>query len=302
MINNSESWLMVKMEPLMTKINNETPQETSTFLPAINSQTTEIKTNTYYNDILVLDEIPEFDTQDYDIYNDKDFERYIADIEKIVRTSREYRLFVDYLRENMDMNKCSFLQNVTNKDTYKIKIELHHSPFTLYEIVMTVFNKRLFYGESLEVEMVAKEVMYVHYFLMVGIIPLSETVHELVHTQSIFIPLGKSMGNWEEFMEIYGEWIEPETKDKIEQMRTHTLAYNEERNLAILQQSPTILQLPNDTGEGLYDMPTSNMIEDSMLYRIDDIKKNNYQLPVDPQLDNNIKHLNNSRKEELRYA
>ena len=124
------------------------------------AQSTEIKP--YYNDILVFDEIPEYDTQDYDVFNEKDFKKYISDIENICRTSFEYRQFVNYLREYMDMNKCSFFQNVTNSDTFKIKIHLHHSPFTLYDIVMTIFNKRMFDHESLEVEMVAKEVMYIH--------------------------------------------------------------------------------------------------------------------------------------------
>lgn len=285
MKDNSQNWLMVKISDDSKEEDMPFIESPENNLPVLQSQNTQVQSNTYYNDIYVMDEIPEFDTQDYDIYNDKDFDRYIEDIKRVVRQSREYRLFVDYLRENMDMNKCSFLENVTNKDTFKIKIELHHSPLTLHDIVLTVFNKRMFYNESLEIEMVAKEVMYVHYFLMVGIIPLSQTVHELVHTQSIFIPLGKSMGNWEEFIDIYREWAPPEVLDKIDQMRTHTLAYNEERNLAILQQSPTILQLPGDTGEGLYTQMV-NTIEDSMINRIDEIKQNHYQLPVDQRAEN----------------
>lgn len=285
MKDNSQNWLMVKISDDSKEEDMPFIESPENNLPVLQSQNTQVQSNTYYNDIYVMDEIPEFDTQDYDIYNDKDFDRYIEDIKRVVRQSREYRLFVDYLRENMDMNKCSFLENVTNKDTFKIKIELHHSPLTLHDIVLTVFNKRMFYNESLEIEMVAKEVMYVHYFLMVGIIPLSQTVHELVHTQSIFIPLGKSMGNWEEFIDVYREWAPPEVLDKIDQMRTHTLAYNEERNLAILQQSPTILQLPGDTGEGLYTQMV-NTIEDSMINRIDEIKQNHYQLPVDQRAEN----------------
>lgn len=300
----SESWLMTRVDnvPLMVKIEEEEelPFDNESYsLPAKSQQTTELQVDRYYNDIITFNEIPDYDYQDYDIYDDKDFEKYISDIENVVRRSREYRLFVDYLRENMDMNKCSFFENVTNKNTFKIKIELHHSPLTLYEICLTVFNKRVFYGESLEVEMVAKEVMYVHYFLLVGIIPLSETVHELVHSQSLFIPLGKSMGNWEEFMEIYKEFLPEETKNKIDQMRTKTLAYDPDYNTSILQQSPIVLQLPGDTGEGLYNLPQVNMIEDSMMNRISEIKQNRYQLPVDPSLEDKSKQYNKSKKEVI---
>ena len=283
----------VPLVPLMTKVDKEEelPFDNESYSLPANPQTTDLKVNTYYNDIITFNEIPEYDYQDYDIYDDKDFEKYIKDIENVVRQSREYRLFVDFLRENMDMNKCSFFENVTNKNTFKIKIHLHHSPLTLYEIVIIVFNKRMFYHESLEVEMVAKEVMYVHYFLMAGIIPLSETVHELVHSQSLFIPLGKSMGDWEEFLEIYKEFVPEETMNKIDMLRTQTLAYNNEDNVSILQQSPVILQLPGDTGSGLYNTPTiSQNIEDSMMNRISEIKQNRYQLPVDPHMDDKNKH------------
>lgn len=304
---NSNSWLMTKVnddvpkEPLMVKVEKEElPFDDESYsLPANPQTTTQVKVNTYYNDIITFHEIPDYDYQDYDIYDDKDFEKYIKDIENVVRQSREYRLFVDYLRENMDMNKCSFFENVSNKDTFKIKIQLHHSPLTLYEIVRTIFNKRLFYHESLEIEMVAEEVMYVHYFLLVGIIPLSETVHELVHSQSLFIPLGKSMGNWEEFMEIYKEFIPDETKDKIDSMRTKSLAYDSDSNLSILEQSPVILQLPGDTGEGLYNLPQINSIEDSMMNRISEIRQNRYQMPVDPSVADNSQHSYKSKKEVM---
>lgn len=241
---------------------------------------TQVKNNTYYNDIIVLNDIPVFDIQDYDISNDKEFVKYIEDIKKVIRSSYEYRQFVNYLRDNMNMNACSFFKNVSNSNTFKIRIELHHSPYTLQDIVMTVFNKRVFYNESLEIEMVAKEVMYIHYFLMVGIIPLAETVHELVHKQLIFIPLDKVLGNYEAFEEMYGEWIPPETVDKIDMMRTKTLAYNDALEMSILQQNPIVLQLPGDTGQGLYNLPTMKDIEAVMANRIMEIKQNHYKLPV----------------------
>ena len=139
--------------------------------------------------ILVIDDIPSYDIKDYDLFDEKDFNKYLQDIERIIRSSMEYREFINYLREYMDMNKCSFFENVSNINSYKIKIHIHHHPLTLYDIVVIVYNKRSFFEESLEAEMVAKEAMYIHYFMMVGLIPLSETVHDLVHDQLIFIPL-----------------------------------------------------------------------------------------------------------------
>ena len=42
--------------------------------------------------------------------------------------------------------------------TYDIKIEIHHYPFSLRDIVEIVLRKRMYYKESIEVQMTAKEV------------------------------------------------------------------------------------------------------------------------------------------------
>ena len=54
---------------------------------------------------------------------------------------------IQYLRNNYAMDECSFIK-VSNKDTFNIKIEIHHYPFTLYDIVLIVYRKRCYYGSS----------------------------------------------------------------------------------------------------------------------------------------------------------
>ena len=109
-------------------------------------------------DIIKIDELPIYDRYDYDLADETSFRRYIDSIERDVRNSFEYRRMVGYLRDYMDMNKCSFYENVNNIDTTKIKIEIHHAPFTLADITYIVYNKRAAFRESLEEEMVAKEI------------------------------------------------------------------------------------------------------------------------------------------------
>jgi len=249
-------------------------------------------------EVIIIDDIPPYDFKDYDIFDEKDFKKYIDDIEKIVRGSFEYREFINYLRDYMDMNTCSFFENISNKNTYKIKIHIHHHPLTLYDIVMTVYQKRSFFNESLEVEMVAKEAMYVHYFLMVGLIPVSETVHELIHGQVLFVPLDRVMGNWEEFIETYDQFIPLETKEKIDRYREKTLSFNEVENRKILLQKPTYIQLINE--DGTYKEPDMNSIIDTMNNRIQEIKNN--RLIADNS--NNDKYDNNviNAQSEQQYA
>ena len=184
------------------------------------------------------------------------------------------------------MRESAFFQNVNNADTNKIKIEMHHTPYTLEDICTTVFNKRVFYGEDIDVEDVAKEVMYVHYFLIVGLFPLSETEHELVHNQYLFIPTNVVMGNYKEFEEIYGPWIPEETKDKIKAMEEKTRIYNEEANKAILQQRQIPIELHDSVG--VYQLPTMESLENLMNNRLQEIRYQNSHAIVDNTYDNNI--------------
>ena len=124
-------------------------------------------------EVYKINNVPIYDAEDYDLTNPKDFKKYTDSIERIVRMSFEYRQFVKFLRENVDMNKCSFFENVSNIESFKVKIHIHHEPITLYDIVLAVYNKRCAMHEPLTENMVAKEVMYNHYMLRVGLIPLS---------------------------------------------------------------------------------------------------------------------------------
>lgn len=185
--------------------------------------------------VLSIGELPEFDIQDYDLFDDKQFKRFMSDLERMIRTSFEYQTLVQYIRENMEMNSCAFYENVNNIETSKIKIHIHHDPLSLYDICLVVFNKRVAYQELLNIEMVAKEVMFLHYKLFFGLIPLSETVHELVHNNYLFVPTDKVLGNYREFVNLYKPFFPPEQLDILE--RIEALTYTVALNTDILKKS-----------------------------------------------------------------
>lgn len=202
--------------------------------------------------IIKLDSIPEFDIIDYDLNDNKEYNKYISQAEKDVRGSFEYQELIAFLRENMNMNKCSFYENVNNIDTYKIKIHIHHHPFTLYDLCSIVYRKRLFYNESLTSNMLAKEVTFLHYNLMVGLIPLAETVHELIHNNYLFIPMDKVYGNFSKFEELYYDFMMPEERELLDKNKKYSEAYNEDRakNMHILNRDYIYVDLT-----GAYDLP-----------------------------------------------
>ena len=163
--------------------------------------------------------IPEIKGYDYsmNLSNDKNIKRGIKEIEKIIRSSQEYKDYIKYLKENVDMTRCAFFKNV-NSNVSKVKIEIHHEPLTLYDIVETVLNKHIDEDNGcVNAYDVAEEVMRLHYQDEVGLIPLSITLHKMVHnSDKIKIPLHLIYGNYIKFISDYEDYVDEKVVKKLE--------------------------------------------------------------------------------------
>ena len=231
--------------------------------------------------ISIPDKIPPFVTEDYDLFDDKDRNKYIMDLERFVRSSYEYRNMVQYLRNYMNMNSCAFIPAVTNEITTKVRIEIHHSPFTLRDICSTIFNKRSKLHECLDIEAVAYEVVYVHYCLMVGLIPLSETVHELVHTQYIFVPCNKVYGYYKQFVSAYYDYIDPELLDRLDELEKLTIEglYNEQYKQVLEKKYVAVDMGGNSQLEQIHEL--QSMLKDRLSeLREDDVVNTTNDIPI----------------------
>lgn len=232
--------------------------------------------------------IPEFDTITYNLEDEKDFDHYIKDIEKDVRRSFEYRRFINYIRDNMDMDRCSFLQGVTNEETFDIKIEIHHYPFTLRDIVEIVYRKRNALNESLDLHMVSKEVMELHYKLMIGLIPLSETVHELCHAGRLFIPVDKVMGRYNMFVDYYKPYCSVGQLETLERIEKYTREeVSEVLDTTIIEQN----KVTYDIDVPQYQLPEFGKVSDEMIHKLESIKQNNYLLPTIKDIEDKSKYV-----------
>ena len=235
-------------------------------------------------------DIPVMDIEDYDLFDDKEREKYINDLERHVRSSYEYRNMVQYLREYMNMNSCAFIPNITNEVNRKIKIELHHSPFTLRDICVTILNKRMKNNEILTIESVAYEVMFVHYSLMVGLIPLSETAHQLVHSQYIFIPTDKVYGYYKNFVKTYNDYIDPELLDKLDELERLTIAgtYNDSYKEVLEKKYITIDMEGNNQFDKLHEL------QELLKEKLSGLRGESIQTPNTNFTNSEIRHLQNT--------
>lgn len=223
-----------------------------------------------------LGELPPYDEEDYDLTDSKDFGKYIKDVKNTVRNSYEYRELIKYLKEYGGMNASGLNPNVvSDSGNRKLKIEVHHTPFVLEDIVKIIYDKRLFYHEDLSVEAVAKEVTECHYKGIIGLYPLSATEHELVHNGYLFIPLSKVFGRYDIFVSLYKQFIDEDLLDTLDSIEEYERIFNPEEQNKILAQSNIYID-----PAGAYEIPQLSTLKDTISNRISTIKDNMYSLPV----------------------
>ena len=172
--------------------------------------------------------------------NAKDRHKFISRVEKIIRSSKEYRDYIQFLKEHIGLDKCIFFQNITNGGENKrsrISIELHHEPFTLYDIVNVVLTKYQDEGLPINDLLIADEVLELHYANQVGLVPLSKTMHQMIHNSTkLIVPLNMCYGAYSEFLEKYEPYIDEELYEKLERKMNETAALTPESFEAIKKQ------------------------------------------------------------------
>lgn len=150
------------------------------------------------DNVIHLDEIPDpnFDMT-YSFVNDK----YYKYVTATVRRTIEYREYIQFLKQQLDVDHCSFYEGYSMKNGFII--ELHHAPFTLYDYVETVCTKYMHDKGFVETFKVVEEVNKLHYLFEVGLTPLNPTAHKLVHAGALTVHPKIILGNWKQF---YGEY------------------------------------------------------------------------------------------------
>lgn len=180
------------------------------------------------------------------VTSDKDVYKLIKTVERTVRSSLEYKDYIAFLRDKIDMKQCAFFNNVSIKQGKRVSIEIHHEPFTLYDIVSIVVKKFIHESRELDIFDISDEVMRLHYANMVGLIPLSKTVHGLVHDGKVFIPMQIVYGNYLEFIEEYNDFIPDDIKSML-QVKIHMSKEINELEADILEKKYVYLDVDGFT-------------------------------------------------------
>lgn len=207
-------------------------------LPNNIATTTEIKKEDSTEIKFSLSDIQEIKRPTIDYNDEKGLRRYIKSIESLIRNSLEYKRFIKYLKEEQDYTSCAFFNSIDIKEIKNVGIEFHHYPFTLYDIVNIVLYKESnFFSQQVDTFDIANEVMRIHYEGIVGLVPLSKTLHQLAHSGNLFINFKIVSGNIEKFMNDYEMFIDQELLDNVHILDELSEKNSEQSNKYILHKN-----------------------------------------------------------------
>lgn len=149
-----------------------------------------------------------------DFVDETSYSKFIKAIENQVRTHKDYKAFVDYIKNTLGINFCQVFSHVYDK--IDANIEFHHGPiFTLYDICENELTKFLQTGQRVNTFRIADSVLDLHFAMKVNGVLLSTTVHEMAHNEDIFINLNQSIGDVNSYIREYHRYFNPEIRYKI---------------------------------------------------------------------------------------
>lgn len=139
----------------------------------------------------------------------KEYEQFVKSVERAVRSSQEYKLWVSYIIEHMGHSYCA----LTKEHIGECPIEIHHHPITLYTVVKGVVNKYLSSETEFSTFDIATKVIELHFQNKVGYVVLLSSLHSKYHNGFLNIPIELVNGSYKHILQNYN--IDEEEYEKI---------------------------------------------------------------------------------------
>lgn len=188
--------------------------------------------SSYYN-------IPFFKDDEY-FSNYESYINFVKSIEKTVRHHDKYRKYISYLKNEVKLNKCQVLKDITDSDA---DIEMHHGPiFTLFDICAIVLEYFMIKKWKITTFRVADVVLDEHLKNRVQVVMVSKTVHEEIHNGDIFINYKQAYGNLPEFIKKYKDAISDDYREQINRYIDKSLLKSSD--FGILELNKALLKKP----------------------------------------------------------
>jgi len=139
----------------------------------------------------------------------KEYDAFIKNVERVVRYSQEYKLWIKYISEHLGHSQCA----LTNENITECSLEVHHHPITLYTIVKAIMNDIMSKSESFSTFDVALKVIELHFQNKIGYVVLLSDLHKKYHSGFLNLPIEMVNGNYKHIIQTYS--IDENEYDKI---------------------------------------------------------------------------------------
>lgn len=141
--------------------------------------------------------------------DDKDQIKFIKSVEKMVRFSPEYKLWVNYIVETLGQDKCEF----TNEAKSECSVEVHHHPICLYTVVKAVIDNYIKQHKEFCTFDIARDVIELHFQNKIGYVVMISSLHEKYHNGFMQIPIEFVNGDYKHILTNYE--LDKEEYDRI---------------------------------------------------------------------------------------
>ena len=151
-----------------------------------------------------------------DVFDETNLKKFIKSVERTVRTSKEYKRYIENLRTNVHaLNYDTVMSNISNTDR---ALEVRQYPWSLYEISDILILDHLANKDNITSFSIAKEIMEYHFKNKIGLVSLTKTNHELAHDGALFLHKNQIFGKYEEFINEHPNGISMDIRNKIDRL------------------------------------------------------------------------------------
>ena len=161
-------------------------------------------------------ELPFYKDVEY-FANIDNFVSFIKAVERMTRTSKFYKRYISYIKNDIGLRCCQVLSNIEEEedDTSRL-IEMHHGPIlTLFDCASIITDYLIFHEKKINTFIVTDILLQEHFNNNIQVVMLSETVHEQLHLGNVFINLNQAFGDINTFLTRYYDRLQLEQIQKI---------------------------------------------------------------------------------------
>jgi len=178
-----------------------------------------------------------------------DYKKFVKSVERLVRGSMEYKEWVTYLKNELNIQECE----ITHERDSECSIEIHHHPISLYNICSIVLDTVMENKEKFSTFDIAQIVISLHFMNKVGYVPLLKSIHEKYHNGFLLIPIELCHGQWKEILLDFV--IAPEIQMAVSKLsavtKEHALQHWQRNSYVLENKSPDPVAIENKQEGGM---------------------------------------------------